>query len=491
MKLEDVTAEIRPRSDWEAVDLGFAMTRRDFWRCLVIWWLPLLLPLGIVGWFLRDYPLLLAGLVWWLQPIGSRMVLFELSRRLFGEKPSWKAIFKELPKVWYRRFFYRLIWARLSPWLPVMLAVEDLEGVRGKIYRQRASQLARRGDGAVMWVYFLGGLAGLWLAVTFFGTAVMLMPEGQEVSWKMAWDAWDQAKPMDVPPLIGWTTAICSVLGVSLTDLFVTGAGFGIYVNNRTWLEGWDVELAFKRLGVRLGKIAAVVSFVFLVFGSSPARAQGGDGTRTDAEVIKEVKADPDFQVHSITYKVPKPTKAKASPSTTSSPRTSHGRPWSFTGIPELFMMAAVGMLLCLLGLLIWKFRHMFTTKGGGGGEAKAAPQARVVMGMEVTAESLPKNIPDSAWELWQQGRRQEAMGLLYRGTISKVIDVGQADIQESDTEGDCLKRVESAGPSAHPGYFKSLTGTWIRLAYAGMEPPEVEVRALCSDWPFRDGRKA
>ena len=34
MRLDTVTAEIRPRSDWEAVDLGFAMVRRSFWRCI-------------------------------------------------------------------------------------------------------------------------------------------------------------------------------------------------------------------------------------------------------------------------------------------------------------------------------------------------------------------------------------------------------------------------------------------------------------------------
>jgi hypothetical protein len=39
MRLDEVTAEIRPRSDWEAVDLGLAMIRRDFWRCLSVWWL--------------------------------------------------------------------------------------------------------------------------------------------------------------------------------------------------------------------------------------------------------------------------------------------------------------------------------------------------------------------------------------------------------------------------------------------------------------------
>ena len=37
MRLEDVTAEIRPRSEWEAVDLGLAMVRRDGSRLLACW----------------------------------------------------------------------------------------------------------------------------------------------------------------------------------------------------------------------------------------------------------------------------------------------------------------------------------------------------------------------------------------------------------------------------------------------------------------------
>ena len=31
-----------------------------------------------------------------------------------------------------------------------------------------------------------------------------------------------------------------------------TGGGFGIYINTRTHLEGWDVDLAFRQLGKRL-----------------------------------------------------------------------------------------------------------------------------------------------------------------------------------------------------------------------------------------------
>src|SRR4051794_1865505 len=132
MRLDSVTAEIRPRSDWEAVDLGFAMVRRDFWRCFVMWWMALLLPVTAAWIWLNDHPFGVLALVWWLKPAGSRMVLFQLSRRLFGENPSWRSTWREIPRAWTRRFLYRFVWARASPWLPVTLAVEDLEGLRGK-----------------------------------------------------------------------------------------------------------------------------------------------------------------------------------------------------------------------------------------------------------------------------------------------------------------------------------------------------------------------
>ena len=98
MQLEAVTAEIRPRSDWEAVDLGFALVRRDFWRCLAVWWLALLLPSVLLGWWLWNYPTIWLLFFWWMKPLGSRLVLFEISRRLFGEVPAWRTSLLEIPK---------------------------------------------------------------------------------------------------------------------------------------------------------------------------------------------------------------------------------------------------------------------------------------------------------------------------------------------------------------------------------------------------------
>jgi hypothetical protein len=479
MRLEDVTAEIRPRSDWEAVDLGFAMVRRDFWRCFTVWWLALLVPLLIAGWFLREMPLVLAALFWWWKPVGSRMVLFDLSRRLFGEKPDWRAVFREIPRAWFRRFFYRMVVARFSPWLPVTLAVEDLEGLRGKAYRQRAKQLARRGDGVVMWLYFAADLTAAWLALSVFAIVIMMMPEGESGPWQAALEAFDRNNPFDIPLVISWTAAGCAMLGMALVDIFVTGAGFGVYVNNRTWLEGWDVELAFKRLGQRLGRVAAMLVLAASIFCPLPSHARLPS---TDQDIIRDVKAHEDFKVHSETYKVPV-SKSKSGTSSWSGFGTLPGY------VALIFGYTVLAVLVAFLAWIIWINRHAFRLQNTAGRKLEEAPSARMVMGMEVTAESLPKDIPTAAWALWIDGRRHEALALLYRGTISKVIDVARVEIQESDTEGDCLRRVVDAGSTAHPAYFKGLTGAWMKLAYAAQEPPELEVRALCESWPFREGR--
>lgn len=475
MRLDTVTAEIRPRSDWEAVDLGFAMVRRSFWRCITVWWLALGVPTAAAVVLLWDHPMFLLVLFWWLKPAGSRLVLFELSRRLFGEEPSWRVVWLEIPRAWTRRFFHRFLWARFSPWLPVTLAVEDLEGLRGKAYKQRCGQVVRRGEAVMMWIYFLADAAAAWLGLGILWLVMMFLPDGQDTAWQQAVESWDPNSPMDFPLLITRTVVACVMAAMSLTDVFVIGAGFGVYINNRTWIEGWDVELAFKRLAQRLGKVA-VVGLAFLMIGLSADAA----GSNTPAETIQQIKADDAFKVHTVTERVPKPKSASAS----SLP----------TDLIEIVMqvatLCAVVLLVGFLGWMGWKNRHVFTLRGTGETADKLAPPAQVVLGMAVSPDTLPADVPDAAWLLWQQGRHQEALALLYRGAISRVIELGRVEIHESDTEGDCVRRVEQAGAAVHPDYFRGITGMWIRLAYAGVSPADSEVRVLCQQWPF-GGRRA
>ncbi len=473
MQLDAVTAELRPRSDWEAVDLGFAMVRRDFWRCLIVWWMGMLAPTLLFGYLLWNLPALFIVIFWWIRPMGSRMVLYQISRRLFGEQPSWKSIWKELPKACTRRFFYRFIWARFSPWLPVTLAVEDLEGLRGKAYVQRCRQVVRRGESTMMWIFFISELAIGWIALGVYMLIFAFIPEGQNGAFEEAFLSWDPNHPHEIPLLILRSISACVVVGISLTDLFLTGAGFGIYTNNRTWLEGWDVELAFKRIAQRLAKLAIIAGAFWIAFPYAHAQNE-----KTPTQVIEQVKADKDFIVHTVIDKIPKQA---ATPD------------WSipswFGTLIDVILIVALMALVALIGWLIWKYAGR--PSRGISNSPVIKPLPRIVMGMEVAPDTLPADVPTAAWQLWQQGKHQEAIALLYRGSISRVIEIGHLEIQESDTEGDCMRRVEQAGANAHPDYFRRLTRLWINLAYASLHPADADVQQLCQQWPFAERRAA
>ena len=51
MRLEDVTAKIRPRSRWESIDLGCAMARRSYGSILIAWMICVwpLWAAGVIG----------------------------------------------------------------------------------------------------------------------------------------------------------------------------------------------------------------------------------------------------------------------------------------------------------------------------------------------------------------------------------------------------------------------------------------------------------
>jgi hypothetical protein len=279
---------------------------------------------------------------------------------------------------------------------------------------------------------------------------------------------------MEIPLLLSRTVVACVMVGISLTDVFVVGAGFGVYINNRTWIEGWDVELAFKQLAQRLAKVALVM-ISFLVMSTSA----DGNAETTPATRIQEVKADEAFKVHSLTDRIPK----SSPPSTSSLPLD------LIQALTQIFAVSVIVLLVALLGWVLWRNRNTFKSLRFARSADRRAPSARVVMGMNVSPDTLPLDVPAAAWVLWQGGRHQEALGLLYRGSISRVMELGRVEIQESDTEGDCLRRVIQAGAAVHPDYFKGITGAWVRMAYAGISPADIEVQALCGQWPFGERR--
>ncbi|MGJ8694987.1 MAG: DUF4129 domain-containing protein [Verrucomicrobiaceae bacterium] len=510
MELEKVTAEIRPRSEWEAVDLGLSLARAHLgtlWRAWLVTVLPMSLLIMGVFWKSPGWGVFF---IWWLKPIWDRVSLFPLSRHLFGEAPNTKATIKVVPAQLRENWLLvvigmvfsglgvvlhqedsdgglqALFWLSLigvlfyrsSVYRSFVLSVRFLEGLKGAAYRSRVSLLTRRSSGTAFALTLLCLLMEVGLFVSLFYLIDFMIPAGTEWDVGQLVSDFFKAGPDVLPEWTMALMAVAYVISMSLTSWFYAGGGFGLYVNSRTLTEGWDIELSFKRLGQRLGLLVLVLSLF-------------GGGLQVEAstaeERINEVLASEDFEIQNriSRTKVEKEDDSgefEEEEAGSGSDAEDGSGLGLFAGVGQLIFWAVV---IVVVGGLVWLIVHNLQAFNGpvarGGIERK---KVKTVAGMQITPESLPADILSVAKRLWAEGNVREAMGLLYRGAIGSLVARDLVEIEESDTESDCLRRLSGTGVSEFD-YFELLTGTWIRLAYAKQKPEESEMNRLWNEWPF------
>src|SRR5512144_10727 len=114
MQIDQMSANIRNRTPWEGVDLGFVMARQWFWPLWRLWWL-IALPVTVLSTlFLHNWPIAAALVVWWLKPLYEPLLLFWLSRRLFGEDLTVRETLGQWHRMLLPRLFSNLTLRRFS-----------------------------------------------------------------------------------------------------------------------------------------------------------------------------------------------------------------------------------------------------------------------------------------------------------------------------------------------------------------------------------------
>ena len=214
----------------------------------------------------------------------------------------------------------------------------------------------------------------------------------------------------------------------------------------------------------------------------------GGEGLSspapTPADTVREVLAGPEFQTHQK-MKVWRPKDAqKEKPKDRTMPSLSLGflRP----------LVLAVATAL-LIGLVIVASkgvrRRPFLLVQAE--PAERAPLPSAVFGLDIRPESLPADVPGTAWSAWEQGDPASALGLLYRAAIAFLVRREGLPVRESWTEGDCVDFVRRKAGRERAEYFAKLTGAWQSTAYAHRPPDIDEARALCTAWGRLFGKAA
>ncbi len=471
---------LRVRSGLEAADLGLAMARA-WWKPLAATWLTFVLPVGcVIVWLLRDAPWVSLLVLWWLRPAFARIPLHVLSLELFGERATLVGTARALPALLRSGLPYALTLGRFSPARTFLQPVLQLEGLRGAARAARASVLARTESGAA-------AMAGTVIAHLNGAFITGLIAFAQlAIPSELEWDATalvvgDAALPGVAPALY--------LAGVSVFEPLLVACGFGLYVSRRVYLEGWEIELAFRRLALRVEErtrarrfAAAAATALALWLAVLPARASVcvPDLPETASGCAAEVLSEKDF--------------GKTTKELRWMPRDFESEPDSdeldtswLAPFAEAVARAAQVLLYGALALGVVAI--LFALRGVRPPTERDGPAAAPVsfFGLDLDPASLPDDVAAAARALWQSGDRAGALSLLYRGALVRLAARGALEIPESATEFECVRAVRRTQPEPVASAFGALTGSWIRARYAHEPPGDAEFSALCDRFAALD----
>lgn len=470
MDLERVAAVVRPRTEWESVDLGFAMARA-WWRPVFAAWLLVLVPVWLLAGLVLASHLEWAFLVVWvLRPVLDRVPLFVLSRALFGATPGLAAVARELPRLLRGYLPQALVLYRLSPFRSLHLPVWELEGLRGRDRFQRSRLIGREGVSVAGLLTAGCVLLEFALALGTAGLVSVLFPERAAAFDLKAWTEGGPVSGHD-----GLTVFALAFLAHAFVEPFYVAAGFALYLNRRTHLEGWDVEIAFRRLARRIARLGGVAALALLAVAAAPSAAASDVAAEPPERTLERVLSEPEFAAKRTVRRWRRIGEGGAARPATDTAGTAVR---VAAGAASLVRPAVVVALLAVFVLLALRVARTIREERAEAGDER--PRAAPVLGALAVPERLPADVPAHALGLWERGARAAALSVLYRGAVQALVADG-ASLDASSTEAQCLAAATSRGPAPRADYVRRLLETWQALAYAHREPPDADGRSLCS----------
>ncbi|MHC8365585.1 DUF4129 domain-containing protein [Pseudomonas sp. ZT5P21] len=504
MRLSDATVVIRPRTTWEAMDLGVLLSQRHRRLLMTSWALVTLPVFALLTMLLWDSPSLAAFIFWWLKPAFERLPLYILSKAMFGETPTLKQALRQWPRLLKPQLLASLTWRRLSLSRSFLLPVVQLEGLSGQARQQRLQVLLQRDGGAARWLTIIGVHleSALWigLMVLFY----MLLPQQVELDW--SWQTLLSAATQDWRWLEHLTNAFYVLVLVMWEPIYVA-CGFSLYLNRRTVLEAWDIELVFRRLRQRLSGAALTLllaTFLLMpagqnVWAAEPAISPDSPRlldqpltSQASRDSIKAILDQPPFKnKETVTrYRFGEDKPVSETPDDGKAPE------WlkallqlldnqRFGALATFIEVVLWGAIISALGLLICRYREWlqaFVSRRPALQRKGARPLPKQAFGLDLNRETLPHDIAASAESLWQSNPR-EALGLLYRALLSHLLHDYNMALKPADTEGQVLERVEQLQQPALLSFSKNLTGHWQNMAYGHRLPPAHLQQELCDRW--------
>ncbi|WP_299201419.1 hypothetical protein [uncultured Amphritea sp.] len=502
MELDKLEISLRRRTSWEAIDLGFALARRWFMPLWLLW-LSSAVPLGLIlFFFLYDELGWLMLIIWWFKPLYEPPLMFWLSRAVFGEQLPVKTVLRQWWSVVRPQLLLNLTLRRFNPSRSFTLPVALLEQLRGAARRDRLRVLGRN-QSAAAWLTVIGIHLETVLQMAFITVVFMLIPE--DLRWTSFGDLF-----MAPGKLGDWLQFAGALFCLSIIAPFYVAAGFTLYLNRRSELEAWDIEINFRRTSERFKSessrrsltgvaslvLAAVMVFVVPLI-STPVDAAQQVSARDARPLIEHVLEDEAFGRYEQTHR----WEYVGQPESNSSTDNRFLR-WLENLLKGMDTTAAdtnkTGINLVELGkILVWIigialvvfliYQIINNSQWFSDFQSRRVRQEKnkpvELFGLDLRPDQLPDDPAAEARRLVAQGAFREALSLLYRGALVYLVTQEYIEIPDSATEGECERLVRNYRSKAEADYFNTLTNHWLRMAYGHIVPAEEPVIMLCQQW--------
>lgn len=487
MKLSQARINFRTRTGWEAIDLGFRLAALYRLKLAALWLLVSLPWFFLSILLFWNHPDWIIIFIWWLKPVFEGSTLNVISIAVFQDPPPFKECLKEAYRQMINpRLVGDLTWRRFSPCRSLFLPVKQLEQLKGSDYRKRKKILASQASGSASVLTLVGSniefilYGGLWAILLWLFTYTGDFGFGNHYFSdvpEMVYNYFFGEDGVGISTSQHYLSAFFYLLTLSFWGPIYVSCGFTLYLNARSALEAWDIELTFRRLVARLSSVFLLVMCVSLFLGNSESSFAEGVPNKT------QVEAQRDTIINHKPYPYLKTKTEYCYKSCDKKEMTQQGKDKQPTldmsnsgGAGSLFTILMWSILVALAGLVIWYFLRDPTWIAALIDHKKKTP--KILFGMEVTPESLPDDVGQAALKNYDSDPRV-ALGLLYRASLTQLIHQYDTPLRNGHTESEVLDLAKEYALPAHP-YLALLTNHWINLAYGHKNPPANLKETLC-----------
>jgi hypothetical protein len=496
MNLDKLTVNLRPRNQWEAMDMGVVVARNWFVRLWLVWIasaMPFLLAFIALSLLLTDSAAKWSLLLFWFcKPLYEPPLLHWVSRAVFAEQLTILEATRAIRSRTSVRRLVTVLLTRVSVVRSFLLPVLFLEGLRGKERKERGTVLLH-GCETAFYLTIACMCIEIVLSISLLLFCYQFIPEELR-----SFTFGEAAFSGDL-----WLVVVAYFLCCSILAPFYVCCGFMLYLSRRVQLEAWDIEIGFKQMNIRQnlkknGKAAGVLGLlggVMLLLSGvqivSTSHAATSPTPLEARQIIAEVLEQKDFgKTETVQQWV-----AKEQPQDQSTidltelfaplmkllESVAEKLTAFLSIIIEYLVWICAGVVVALLLLRYARVKSWLTDRFPGR-QNKFIP-ARQIFGMDIRPESLPDNIVVNCRELLDNNHKRQALSLLYRSTLSKLVNNHQLQVDSSRTENECCRMVVDSRPKMEASFFADLTALWLKTAYGHLEPETEFCHSLIDRW--------